>query len=137
MPYYGYSPYQMQQPQASFIRVQSEMQAREWNVAPGSSVTFIDDNAPYCYSKSMGMSQFEPPVFKKFRLVEETPSQNVQNAQESGSNVSAANLSDYITKAEFEPFKTIIENLKSEIEILKSKGEILNESTKSESAAES
>ena len=115
MPYYGFNPYQLQQPQASFIRVQNEMQAREWNVAPGSSVTFIDDNAPYCYSKSMGMSQFEPPVFKKFRLVEETPVQNVQNTPQGGSDVSGVNLSDYMTKAEFEPFKTLLERIEKEL----------------------
>lgn len=118
MPYYGFNPYQLQQPQASFIRVQNEMQAREWNVAPGSSVTFIDDNAPYCYSKSMGMSQFEPPVFKKFRLVEETPIQNVQNVQnvpQGGSDTSGVNLSDYMTKTEFEPFKTLLQKIEKEL----------------------
>ena len=108
--------YQSQQPQGStFIHVQSETQAREWNVTPGSSATFIDDNAPYCYTKSMGMSQFDAPVFKRFRLVEEDASQSVQKAQEQPSNVPEVNLSDYITKAEFEPFKAIIERVEKEL----------------------
>ena len=58
--------------QTQIIHVQNENQAREWSVALGNSVTFIDDNRPYCYTKSMGMSQLEPPVFKRFRLEEET-----------------------------------------------------------------
>ena len=110
----GYNPYMFQQ-QASFIRVQNETQAREWNVAPGNSMTFIDDNAPYCYTKSMGMSQFDAPVFKRFRLVEEEPSQNVQNNSEQASDNSKVNLSEYMTKAEFEPFKSLLERIEKEL----------------------
>lgn len=115
-PYYPYSPYMQYQPQqqASFIRVQNEMQAREWNVAPGNSMTFIDDNAPYCYTKSMGMSQFDSPVFKRFRLVEEEPAQSIQNNAGTASNDSQVNLSEYMTKAEFEPFKALLERIEKE-----------------------
>ena len=119
MPYYppGYSPYmQYQQPQqASFIRVQSEMQAREWPIAPGNSMTFIDDNSPYCYTKSMGMSQFDAPVFKRFRLVEEEPAQNVQNATESPSQTDSIDLSAYMLKSDFEPFKSLLERIEKEL----------------------
>ena len=115
-PYYPYNPYMQYQPQqqASFIRVQNEMQAREWNVAPGNSMTFIDDNAPYCYTKSMGMSQFDSPVFKRFRLVEEEPAQSIQNNTGTASNDSQVNLSEYMTKAEFEPFKALLERIEKE-----------------------
>ena len=115
-PYYPYNPYMQYQPQqqASFIRVQNEMQAREWNVAPGNSMTFIDDNAPYCYTKSMGMSQFDSPVFKRFRLVEEEPAQSIQNNTGTASNDSQVNLSEYMTKAEFEPFKVLLERIEKE-----------------------
>ena len=93
----------MQQPQNStIIHVQSEAQAREWAIAPNSSVTFIDDSSPYCYTKSMGTSMLEPPVFKRFRLVEEedTPQQ-----------VQTQNDVQYMTKEEFEPYKSIIEEM--------------------------
>ena len=86
--YYGFNPYQMQvqsPQQSSFVHVQNERQAREWSVALGSSVTFIDDTAPYCYTKSMGVSQFEAPVFKKFRLVEETAETAQESAMERAS----------------------------------------------------
>jgi len=125
-PYYpqGYSSYPqmamqqyqqsipMQQPtqtQSSvFIHVQSEAQAREWAVAPNTSMTFIDDNAPYCYTKTMGGSMLEPPVFKRFRLEEEDISQTPQSQPEEKSQV---NLDDYMTKAEFEPYKDIINEM--------------------------
>ena len=66
-PYFptNYNPYPVQYPQvmgqmqqaqpqsSSFIHVQSEAQAREWAVAPNTSITFIDDTKPYCYTKSL------------------------------------------------------------------------------------
>ena len=109
-PYAQYQPVQQQQPQtqSTIIHVQSEAQAREWAVAPNSSVTFIDDSRPYCYTKSMGMSQLEPPVFKRFRLEEETD----EAAQSPQSPPSAQiDLSEYMTKSEFEPFKAIIQDM--------------------------
>ena len=73
-----YNPYQQQfyqpMPQiqnGGFISVQSEEEARAWSVAPGNSITFKDENAPYCYTKTMGFSQFDRPKFEKFRLIKE------------------------------------------------------------------
>lgn len=117
-PYYQqFNPYQFQQPQqqTSFIHVQNEAQAREWAVAPNSSITFIDDNAPYFYTKSMGVSQFEPPIFKRYRIVEDNAS---QNAPISVSEPQQNNLPEYITKAEFEPFKAIIDDIQKTIKEL-------------------
>ena len=131
MPYYGYNPYiqQYQQPQqTNFVHVQNEMQAREWAIAPNSSITFIDDNQPYFYTKSMGVSQFEPPVFKRYRIVEDIAPENVQNVSQASSEPLGDNLPEYITKAEFEPFKTLLKKIEKEL---------YNESTESESASES
>ena len=78
--YYGANPYavpqpvQMPQPQPQprgFVRVQSENEARTYPVAPGTSVTFIDENAPYCYTKTMDFSQLDRPKFERYRLVKE------------------------------------------------------------------
>ena len=109
----GFNPYyQQQQQQSGFIHVQTEAQAREWSVAPGNSMTFIDDNAPFVYTKSQGMSQFDAPVFRRFRLVDET---NAQKPQEQPSAVENDKLPEYITKAEFEPYKAIIERIEKEL----------------------
>lgn len=95
---------QFMQPQTNnIVHVQSEQQARAWAVAPNSSVMFIDDSSPHCYTKTMGMSQLEPPIFKCFKLVEvETSQQQTQEPQQN------ADLSAFMTKEEFEPYKAII-----------------------------
>lgn len=119
--YMQYPQYQMpQQPQqTSFIRVQNEMQAREWSVAPNCSATFIDDNAPYCYTKSMGVSQFDTPVFKKFRLVEEVEaSQTSKNEPVTASETQSIDLSNYATKSEIERIQAIIDDIQTKIKEL-------------------
>lgn len=54
-----------------FISVRSEQEARSYPVAIGNSVTFHDETSPYVYTKTMGFSQLDRPVFKKYKLVEE------------------------------------------------------------------
>ena len=54
-----------------FISVNSEQQARNWPIAPGNSLTFKDESSPYIYTKTMGLSQFETPIFEKYRLTKE------------------------------------------------------------------
>jgi hypothetical protein len=44
-------------------------------VAPGNSVTFKDETAPYVYTKTQGFSQLDRPVFEKYRLVKEEDAQ--------------------------------------------------------------
>lgn len=128
---YGINPYaqmamqqyqqnmQMQQPQPqaqsnTIIHVPSEEVARRWDVAPNSSVTFIDDSKPYCYTKSMGMSMLEAPVFKRFKLVEETepvPASDGQTVSDQQTPMPQVDLSAYMTKAEFESYRAIIEDM--------------------------
>ena len=70
-------PQQPQQAQASsgFVTVRSEEEARNYPVAYGNSVTFRDENAPYIYTKTMGFSQLDRPVFDKYKLVKEEAKQ--------------------------------------------------------------
>lgn len=75
---YQYYPQQQQQPQAQpqiqnggFISVRSEQEARNYPVAIGNSVTFRDETAPYVYTKTMGFSQLDRPIFEKYKLVKE------------------------------------------------------------------
>jgi hypothetical protein len=68
--------YQTQQAQPQiqnngFISVPSEEVARNYPVAPGNSVTFKNENAPYVYTKTMGFSQLDRPSFEKYKLVKE------------------------------------------------------------------
>lgn len=95
-PQYFQSPFsqmQMQSPQqmqaqtpvksADFVLVRSEEEARNYPVAYGNTVTFKDENTPYMYTKTMGASQLDRPIFEKYKLVKET----AQDAPETRENV--------------------------------------------------
>lgn len=123
MAYYNYNPYQQfmqfQQPQQpQIIRVQSEQEARQYPVSPGNSMTFIDENAPYCYSKSMGFSQLEPPIFEKYRLVKEDAN-SVQNAPEVPLPSQGIDLSLYALKADTDELKALYGDLKAIVDSIK------------------
>ena len=124
MNFTGYYPYnnnpyqqllQMQQQQNTnvFIHVPSEEVARAYTVAPGGSVTFINDNAPYCYTKTAGVNQFDTPIFRKFRLVEET-SVEQQKPTQNGQ-------SDNSPKVTPEVLSTEIESLRARVQAIEDK----------------
>ena len=109
-------PYMYNQPQrqqtiqyGGIVRVRSEQDAKNYPVAPGNSVIFIDETAPYLYAKTVSFSQFDPIRFEKFRLVkEETPEEKQQ--KDNG----------YITRAEFvDELHKQFESLRNEIKELK------------------
>ena len=54
-----------------FLSVRNESEARNYPVAPGNSITFKDETAPYIYTKTMGFSQLDRPSFEKYKLVKE------------------------------------------------------------------
>ena len=61
-----------------FIPVPSEDMARNYPVAQGTSVTFRDENAPYIYTKTMGFSPLDRPIFEKYKLIKEEAPKNCQ-----------------------------------------------------------
>lgn len=112
---YGqYQPQQNSIQNGGFVRVPNEAAARNYPIAPGNSITFIDENAPYCYTMTMGFSQFDRPKFEKFRLVKEE-----DVPQTSQPNAEIQNV-DYALKSELEELKQSffaeIEGLKSNFE---------------------
>lgn len=71
---YTPQPAPQQQMQSSgFVTVHNEAEARNYPVAYGNSVTMKDENAPYIYTKTMGFSQLDRPIFDKYKLVKEEP----------------------------------------------------------------
>ena len=106
---------QPQQAQSSgFIPVQNENEARMYPIAPGTSATFIDENAPYCYTKTVGTSQLDRPTFKKFQLVEVVDtSQSVQNVSQGASDNSGIDLTAYALKADMDALAARIAALES------------------------
>lgn len=134
--YYG-NPYQpqpqmmqqqrVQQPtiqQSGFVLVPSEQEARNYPVAPGNSVTFKDENAPYCYVKTMGFNQLDRPTFERYRLVkEEMPSETPTT----GENAETGKNTDYATKGDlaaiWKELNAIKEKVKAETEVSENENE--------------
>ena len=151
-PYQVYSPYQQYQPSfqqqmqnqsnyqqsqqpiqqqiqnGGFVSVHNENEARNYPIAPGNSVTFKDENAPYVYTKTQGFSQLDRPVFEKYRLVKEEDyqaQQVAQNSPVSSENTQQINNSDYAKKDEITALWSEIEALKSKLsEFEKAKAKI-------------
>lgn len=82
-------PVQPQIQNGGFVSVRSEMEARNYPVAYGNSVTFKDETAPYIYSKTMGYSQLDRPVFEKYKLVKEDAQETILEPKTSEASNSA------------------------------------------------
>lgn len=52
-----------------FVSVRSVEEAFNYPIAPGNSITFKDETAPFVYTKTKGFSPLEQPVFERYRLV--------------------------------------------------------------------
>lgn len=115
------SPVQPVQQNGGFIRVQSEDEARRYPVAPGGSITFIDDNSPHCYVKTVGLSPVDAPIFKRFRLVEEaeTPSQSAGNGDISNEQQKDIDLSIYAKNDDIRELREECDGLRRAIDKLK------------------
>lgn len=115
---------QQTQPQiqnGGFIQVHNEDEARNYPIAPGNSVTFKDENAPYVYTKTMGFSQLDRPIFEKYRLVKEEDIQAAQNQPVSAVNSQQTNNIEYALKTDLTALQEEIDVLKQRIEELTAK----------------
>lgn len=99
---------------SGFVTVQSEEEARTYPLAHGMSVMFRDENSPYIYSKTLGFGQLDIPVFERYRLIKEP----YQTAQKPSEENKAEEIS-YVTKDEFDPFKSEIKTIKEMVEKLR------------------
>ncbi len=114
---YTHNAYQQNvQPQiqnGGFVRVMNEEEARNYPVAPGYSVTFIDDSSSYCYTKTAGFSQFDKPVFKKYRLIAENePLSDI--SPEGGKDIPPA--PEYALKSDLEKLRAEFKKFKTKAE---------------------
>ena len=105
---------QIQQPfsstQSGFVSVRSEAEARNYPVAYGNSVTFKDETSPYVYTKTMGFSQLDRPVFEKYKLVKEDVKEEPKK-----------DCKCERTKTEIDDLQTQIDSLWKEVNFLKEK----------------
>lgn len=98
-----------------FVRVRSKDEAKNYPVAPGNSVTFINESSPYCYVKTMGASQLDRPVFETYRLVKE---------DDEGKTIDETEKQ---VKNEYSELKSSIEKIAKDVDDLKSSVKTLKE----------
>ena len=134
-PYQQYQPYQIPynqqmmqqqnqqqmqqavQPQiqnGGFVSVHSSKEALDYPIAPGNSITFIDENARRCYIKTKGFSPFEPPKFDTYKLVKENVTETSENLPSDGVSETQTNTIEYATKEQFDALSARIERLNEE-----------------------
>ena len=109
---------QMQQPtiqQSGFVLVPSEQEARNYPVAPGNSITFKDENAPYCYVKTMGFNQLDRPTFERYRLVKEDGHVTSQNAPTSADSAEGSKDTAYALKSDLTAIWSELDALKDKV----------------------
>ena len=132
-PYYpatynpGYNQYpsfqQMQQPQnqqiqnGGLVSVRSEDEARNYPVAPGNSVTFKNESAPFVYTKTMGFSQLDRPVFERFRLVKE----DAENTPKTDDKKQDIDMSVYALKTDLAAILGEIDAIKATVDAMRQK----------------
>ena len=117
-PYYGNSQLQLNPQQNqyastgnnNFVSVRNEAEARNYPVAYGNSVTFRDENAPYMYTKTMGFSQLDQPVFERYRLVKEP----VQSSEDNHTT-----SVEYVSRSDFDNLRDVVDTLKQDMDKLK------------------
>lgn len=114
---------QMQQPtiqQSGFVLVQSEQEARAYPVAPGNSITFKDETAPFCYVKTMGFNQLDRPTFERYRLVKEDAPSEARESPAAREQPDPTKNATYATKddlaAVWDELDALKEKLKEQIE---------------------
>lgn len=119
---YQVNPYyqQQQQPQmpqqqqiqnGGFVIVRSETEARNYPVAPGSSITIFNETQPYCYKKTMGFSPLDHPTFERYKIVKEEVVEEQQAEQ----------TAEPTWKSDFDSFQEQLDDLRKEVQALKSK----------------
>lgn len=127
-PYYqGYQNYnpmyyqQIQQPQqqnppqiqnGGFVIVKNINEAMNYPVAHGNSVTFKDENQPYIYTKTLGFSQLDQPIFEVFKLIKEEHTETPKIASDE-------QVVQFLTLDEGNALKGEIDAVKSELQTLK------------------
>lgn len=110
-------PQNQQIQNGGFIPVPSEDVARNYPVAPGNSVTFKNENAPYVYTKTMGFSQLDRPIFEKYKLVREEDAPNANNsAQTAPQNDETYNKAIDDVKGQIKAIYEDIDDIKKRLE---------------------
>lgn len=107
-----------------FVTVHTEDEARTFPVTHGKYVKFFNENAPYIYTKTQGYGLYDAPIFEKYRLVKEEPMietapQDAQKGENTPQKEKTDNLSDYVSRAEYEEICARVDRLNDRVESLR------------------
>ena len=115
------TPAPIQQSQTTvFYNVSSEDDAYRRSVPPNTTANFINETQGYLYKKSMGMSILEPFLFERYKIVRDDVVTN--QPQEQASSPVPPDMSEYMTKTEFESYKAIIDEMQKIVKELNGNG---------------
>lgn len=118
-PYTGQQYFTMPQQQiqnGGFVSVRNIDEARSYPIAPGNSIMFKDETAPYVYTKTVGFSQLDRPVFEKYRLIKE---EDAQEPHMEPKAEKARNAPSYALKTDLDEVSHAVEDIRDEIAKLK------------------
>lgn len=110
---------QMQQPtiqQSGLVLIPSEQDARNYPVAPGNSITFKDENAPYCYVKTMGFNQLDRPTFERYRLVKEEMPSEAAGTRTSADGAEGSKETTYALKSDVEALWGAVKEIRAKMQ---------------------
>lgn len=97
-----------------FVIVKNINEAMSYPVAPGNSVTFKNESQPYIYTKTVGFSQLDQPIFEVFRLTKE---EQVGEVVEDVPPIEYMTLEEGLRiKEELEQIKAKIDSMSSDVE---------------------
>ena len=82
-------------------------------------MTFKDETAPYVYTKTMGFSSLDRPVFDKFRLVKENAADASQETQEATQKAQEVNSPQYALLSDYEAVRGQIDGILHDIDTLR------------------
>lgn len=102
----------MQIQNGGYVTVRNEEQARNYPVAPGSSLTFFNETEPYCYKKTMSFSPLDHPVFERYKIVKEEIAEAAPAPEQ---------MPDPEWRAEIDSIYDRIGQLEEELKVIKTK----------------
>ena len=104
-----------------FVMVKDINEAMNYPVAPGNSVTFKNESQPYIYTKTLGFSQLDQPIFEVFKL------EKVENEDNNTTVVEEIPVVEYLPLEDADKIRKQLNEMQSEIDFLK---ELIESDTK-------
>ncbi len=104
-----------------FTPVHSDNEVLNSPVAPGNTIYFKHETEPYIYTKSMGMSQFEVPQTKKYKLEEVEMTNGAINVPTEPTSQPKQTQPKYLLEDDIKPILDELRQCKEELNDLRAR----------------